>query len=277
MAIIGHEFGHIIDPCRCQEHLFQFDRQRPMAESIKSALESGFELSSRQKSELQRLENLRPSHFILALAGLGPQHADALADSTQLKVVSRGIEFKDHPFFDVFECFSEKTPIPTFARDHIDVLARRALLRKLGEGDVMQEQEKQDFLAKFKSDYMARTRNGFCGIDEQSADGEVMADFFGSLVLGRYLTANPPKSDIEKRAAISFFAGVHCRSPDDKKGLSGLRHPPSGFRLNYIYLANQQVRDALGCSGEAPHNCLLKEQPPNRTANPDSTTSKAVQ
>lgn len=233
---LGHELTHALSPCVLKNDIYRVNT----AMLIQKRKELGI-LSPFKKSELDEMIRTAQSSGRVSLG------ADALHDPQSLfppgsltKEIS-GAEMADYPFKKAYTCFVK----PPFS-----------FRTGQGTNPVSAEPFSQS--------------NGKYECDSTNQMGEVMSDWMGAKLLGRYFDRNPQSSDRQLFAAFSIYYPQVCPMPPPEvsvytQGVNALmkkfgqtpktNYPSQDDRLTKIFMTEPSIRRAFGCE-ETTNTCF---------------------
>lgn len=250
VKVLAHEMAHSIDPCSCSLGHYSIDYQAA------SAVEDGA-----PRSELTQV-----------IMALSEGRFWALPDRLKEKAISQGwirehaaaIPPTRYPYKVSLSCLEKRIDMlnATAAdRQQMVRIQARAARAEGADPATAREQAARTAAKTFLNPNCPLSGGPGEGYAILSQVGEVMSDAWAAKVLGRYLEENPPKTDLEKKATIGFFAAGAC-SPTRPRGMvagsMGHNHPFPRERLDEIFLAEPRVQAALGCQPPAGGNVCLR-------------------
>ncbi len=272
IKVIGHEIGHPIDPCSSR-----FPLVRINGEALKklSDLKSSWPDSIRNNSDVAgavvQIKKYTPSEYAMFSQIMNfrdPKSINYLTENLILSEVAPAIEAEKHPAQGAYSCLIRTKAFREVSAQDIKLVADRfAQSNALDQPDSVV----QDLSSKVEKRLRPYSQC-IWSAGGRSQMGEAMSDVWGAKVFGRWLTDNPPKSEVEKVAAISLHAAGACRQvtrsqPDlDSLPLNKITesadrqiqkvHPSDFTRADLIVLADPRAQQALGCQSTDTENCL---------------------
>lgn len=263
----GHEISHSIDPCMVHVPLLKvnLEKVRQLPQNVSSwpdALRGNADFI-RIISRLQ-LEQSPYMNTDLSLQVDDPNSIDELAKMGFYEVVDQGVPLERYPQQATLSCLDDKLGLRKTTGKELNLTAD-AYIRDL-QGQPLTANEdlsrlKQDVLKK-----MERDPDCVATVVGKSHAQEAMADAWGSKVLGRWLTLNPPQNLDQKMAAI--FWRMPCSNqpvfPSNDTNSASVRakaylddpHPSGMVLLNKIILTEPRVQASMGCEPDTQLDCL---------------------
>ncbi len=284
VAILGHELGHAIDPCVCHKHLHRINTSSLQGEPGEElAQEIAANPSKRAVYQDLRDQVLRGETLRLLHEADSNSELQRWAESRGLtSPIVRGFPLDRYPQREVLACLFEQGGLRDLTREEIIEIARltnRYYVSVSGEQQTSHQRLESE--AKLVADLRRLPRSCIVTSTHMSSNSsELMADYWGSRVLGRYLEQNPAQTQLEKIAALSFFAPNACKDQSLGPGLAGFHsfqgHLLNRERIDRVYLADPRTQRAMGCAPD-PSNGTACFQKDRVVGFPSGVTSRAGQ
>lgn len=256
VSIVAHEVCHSVDPCNSQAGVSRFNKTNY----------GKFGAQNLANSELLGIFRslaigLREGQLVgLSLdKWLGENAAKLLREGGVFTTEVDGVPFSQYPLKGVYDCLVTKGFRPETEDQRNALVEETIALRQELFGEQYDPGEDRAALLQALSRYPECLGNNRLN----SQMGESIADWCGGEVLASYLKRHPPKTNLDRLAAVSFFAAEVCSKragPRDRNSygaivegidkdliLSRDSHPVSTRRIEKILLANPEVRSALKC------------------------------
>lgn len=274
VSVIGHEMGHAIDPCGCQFHAHEIDRDR-----LREKQDVLLAQARKDPKRMKAVRFLLTSPDEMTSGYLGRETSDEaiewLERSGAIRRKAAAVSPEDYPYREATQCLKEQVGFRETSDQDLRKTAKAYARRVAAAGGSSIDR------AEVEADALRSLRRfPQCPqtIGGPSQSGEAVADMLGAKVLGKYLSENPPKTIEEKIGAISAMSAGACQERaalDEGFSLDvppePNPHPYPRERLDGIYLTDARVRKALGCAQPAGKSCLTKMGPTPSTSSADES------
>ncbi len=258
MRLLGHELAHSFDPCVELMPLIKGTRKiRELA-----ADESSWPDEIRKNPDLleaARLVRTNPSEyssFAPIVEMNDPKSIEKLAKLGYIDIIAPAADSKKSPNVAAYSCIRDQGGI-----------------KEVTEKDIESIIEKAEIAPAERAAYAKKLKPYAQCLEAPNHVGhmcEAMSDAWGSKVLGRWLSENPPKSEAERVGILAVEARVCAKGLSSRqltirdivektkeKALSP--HPSMRSRSNNIVLQEPRVQKAIGCAPTKTEvQCLTK-------------------
>jgi len=275
MEVLGHEVAHAIDPCTLQIPLVEVvvGGRTPEVQKTTNADHQMF---------LKDLKYAGSSGRTLVTSVLGSGRRDAaafLVNSGASKLVAAAIPFDKYPEASVYKCLIQNAGVREVSASDINRIAEQYVRNLDGN---WKEQNSKLALKQAKA---TLNRYPQCTAPNSGKGqmGEAMSDAWSSKILGRWLSKNPPRNDLERFAPMGMFLTRYCeiRRPGSVRPTSGeildigvdalsRVHPYARERAEKIFLTASGLQEALGCQPVHNFSCpdMLGRKPSKKFKRP---------
>lgn len=275
---IGHEIAHSIDPCNGSAPLYRVNKEKFKDLSPKTRKSAESEFSENQLVNSPTEIYYTDSSYIEEMVRVG-----ALVQE------SPTTKFSDYPMKPEYNCLVQKLKFRENSSKDVQVTSEYLKGYNLGDdpNKKMRQEEVKKFAQAFKK-YPQCLKS----INHGSEMGEAMSDVFGALLMEKYVTEHPFKTEADRVGAL--FDVRYCgQEVDDEQevmaspyfisvyNLGALKkvHPRDVARISKIQLNLPGVAEAYNCRRTHPtcfdHLSMVSRMPKSSAKKSQTQTNGA--
>ena len=277
LSVVAHEIAHTIDPCFSQFPTYKI-QWRKLAELEKTTKSRSEMVGDNDRYLLYTMLKKLPEGTELTGTSF-PLYVSTAAISYfekrgVLENQALAVPFAQYVLKDVYDCLKTGDgggfrghEVENIRRVASEVAQVRTQFREPTYDPKSDEQAIVDAFSKYPE---------CVGIDRYSQMGEATSDWLAARVLGDFLVGMSLESEIERLGPVAYFGNLVCmerfRLKTESAGglgavlqsakndyLSSMEaHPGSRDRIEKIYLRDDQIRNALGCTASEVKACEHK-------------------